>query len=763
MAMSIRWAIALIFVFVLVGSSEVVRAQQDLGDRPGTLVPLRPESRRDLDRREARKLYAQALLCQREDRLIEALTFYEKARQLDPKAPAIHQALVPLYLALGRVDDSLASCKRTLELDPGDHETWFVYGRQLKDQGQTQESIAALQRGVACPSAKEQLDLLVQMYFDLGNLQQEARDFTKAEAAFREVIKILIDHREALLESGACEPEQIEQETAKTYERIGEVCTQAGAYERAVAAYLQAQKRDPDRAGRLGYNLAQVYLAQTRPLEALRHLNEYLRTQPQGAEAYELMISILQKLRRDSQIVPALEQAAARDEHNVPLHLLLARQYGQAKQWTDAERLYLKLAETTPSQDVYRGLFRMYLERSTVGKVLDLLDQTLRSASAKENGEDDDAAAEFSPKAAAAAARARSMLPVLRDEPELVKALLKEVERDLKDQRTRYRTTMRFLAILAARTRQVAIAEQLYRACLPTITEQTEAEIYTGLLEVLAEQRKYQAVVDFCRQGQKKAKATNLILFQVKMAPALLNLGKVDDAIAAIDEAVKLADDQSRLGIQRLRIEILRQAEQYDRAIKECESLLQELSRPGQIRDIRHSLSNVYTSAKEHAKAEEQLRLILEADPNDATANNDLGYIMADQNKNLNEAEKLIRKAIDLDIAEKKHGKAVSADGDDANAAYIDSLGWVLFRQGKLEAAREQLEKAIKLLAGEDDPVVWDHLGDVYFRLDQTKQARSAWGKAVQLYEQERRRKSDDRYKEIRGKLETLGQVNKAR
>src|SRR5262249_34734417 len=152
-----------------------------------------------------------------------------------------------------------------------------------------------------------------------------------------------------------------------------------------------------------------------------------------------------------------------------------------------------------------------------------------------------------------------------------------------------------------------------------------------------------------------------------------LNLGKVDEAIAAMDEAVKLADDQSRLGIQRLRIEILRQAEQYDRAVKECESLLQDFSRAGQIRDIRYSLSNVYSSAKEHAKAEEQLRLILEADPNDATANNDLGYIMADQNKNLDEAERLIRKAIDLDIAEKKHGKAVTTDGDEANAAYIDS------------------------------------------------------------------------------------------
>src|SRR5262249_35957065 len=156
---------------------------------------------------------------------------------------------------------------------------------------------------------------------------------------------------------------------------------------------------------------------------------------------------------------------------------------------------------------------------------------------------------------------------------ELVKAVLKEAERDLLNQKPRYRNTLRFLGILAARTKQVGVAEKLYRACLPTITPQTEAEIYSGLLEVLMEQRKFKEVVDLCRQGQKNAQATNLVLFHVKMAPALLNLGKADEAVATMDEAVKLADEPNRLGISRMRVEILREAGQFDRAIKECEEL----------------------------------------------------------------------------------------------------------------------------------------------------------------------------------------------
>jgi tetratricopeptide (TPR) repeat protein len=733
-----------------------LRAQQDIGDPPQPLVPQQPLTKHQLDTREARRLFAKGLVCQREDRLLEALRLFEKARQLDPNATSIHRALIPLYLALGRPDDSLAACRRAVELDPADHETWYVYARQLQEQGQAAEAVKALERAVGCPDVKEHLDLLVQMYYDLGVLHEDSRDYSRAESAFRQVADIFDKHNETLLESGPYNPEQIQAEAAKTYERIGQVCTKGGMYDKAVAAFMQAQKRDPDRAARLSYNLAQVYLAQSKPSLALRQLDQYLKTQPQGAEAYELKINILKKLRREADVLPALEQAARGDEHNIPLHILLARQYARERRWDNAERSYAELARQSPTPDVYRGWFDMLKERGEPGRVLDQIDQTLKTAAAKDDGEEDDQAADVSPRAASAAARARAMLTVLRDDPELVKAVLKEAERELANQRPRYRTTLRYLAILAARTRQVAIAEKLYRSCLPTITEKTESEIYGGLLDVLLQQSKWQEVVDLCREGEKKAQATNLLVFHIKKAPALLRLGKTDEAIAAMDEAVKLADDANRLGIHARRVDILRQAEQYDRAVKDCEALLKEFTRPGEIREIRHVLSNVYSSANEHAKAEEQLRLILEDDPNDATANNDLGYIMADQGKNLEEAEKLIRKAIDLDVAEKKRGKTVGTDGDNANAAYIDSLGWVLFRLGKLDEARAELEKATALSAGEDDPTVWDHLGDVYYRLKQTKAARTAWEKAAQLYELEKRAKSDERYQEIKHKLENL-------
>ena len=187
----------------------------------------------------------------------------------------------------------------------------------------------------------------------------------------------------------------------------------------------------------------------------------------------------------------------------------------------------------------------------------------------------------------------------------------------------------------------------------------------------------------------------------------------------------------------------------------ECLALLKEYNTPGDVREVRMVLSMAYTSAHRPEKSEEQLLLVLKADPNDAAANNDLGYQWADRSKNLDEAERMIRKAVDLDRQQRTQGDALVLDGDQDNASYVDSLGWVLFRRSELAEARRELERAVSLQGGSDSPEVWDHLGDVYFRSQMPAKAGDAWRKAVQLYETVRRR-PDDRRPEIEEKLRQL-------
>src|SRR5262249_1710976 len=152
------------------------------------------------------------------------------------------------------------------------------------------------------------------------------------------------------------------------------------------------------------------------------------------------------------------------------------------------------------------------------------------------------------------------------------------------------------------------------------------------------------------------------VLFHVDLAQAYLALDKSKEALASADDAVQGSSEKERLFCRRNRVEILSQIGQYDKAIAECQELLKEYNQAGEVRDVRLTLCNVYSAAREFAKAEEQLRLILTADPDDATANNDLGYQWADQSKNLEEAERLIRKALELDRRQRNSGTTVGLD-----------------------------------------------------------------------------------------------------
>jgi tetratricopeptide (TPR) repeat protein len=716
---------------------------------PTPAAPLRPPTRQELDRQEALRLYGLALLEERDSRLIEAVSTLERAARLDPESAQLPRTLVPLYLALDRADDALQACRKALDIDPGDHETWFLYARQLKNQARTADAVAALEHAAACPSMKEHPDLRLQVYFDLGVLHEGAQELDKAAAAFSEVVALL-EKPDAALEQGDASREEIANQTAETYERLGKVYVRARRFDQAVAAYRKAQEKDPRRAQRLSYNLADVYVGQGKLEDALNCLNEYLKTQPEGMEAYERKIDVLRRLGRDSEIVPDLEAYSQRDAQNPALKLLLARQLGKAGQAGEAEKRYREVLSDSVSIEAYQGLFALYRDEGADGaaKVLGLLDGALTRASLADGPQG-------SP---ADAARARAMLVVLRDDPVLVKALLPVARQQIAAGALRP-DTRRFLAVLAARAHQLDDAEKLYRSLLGPAGggRLREPEIYSSLLFVLWQERKYTAVVEVCRQGLAQAQVTNRVLFHHDLAMALMQLGKTDEALAEASNAVDIATEDEMLSVRRLRALLLAEAGRTTQAVAECETLRKQFTKPDDVREIHYAFSEVYSLGKDYPRAEEELRAILKDHADEARAYNDLGYIMADQGKNLAEAEKLVRTALDLDRKQRQSGPHVEADSDQDKAEYIDSLGWVLFRRGQAEAARQELEKAAGMPEGGEDPVVWDHLGDVRSKLKDAVGAREAWRKAVDLYEHGSRRRPDDRLEDIKQKLKLLG------
>jgi predicted Zn-dependent protease len=126
------------------------------------------------------------------------------------------------------------------------------------------------------------------------------------------------------------------------------------------------------------------------------------------------------------------------------------------------------------------------------------------------------------------------------------------------------------------------------------------------------------------------------------------------------------------------------------------------------------TLADVYADAGRSTDAEKSLRQLLTADPNNASVLNYLGYLLATRGDQLDEAIRLVQKAL-----------AVEPE----NGAFLDSLGWAYFRKGDLDNAEKYLVSAAQKLP--ENSEVQDHLGDLQARRSRWSEAIAAWNKAL--------------------------------
>jgi tetratricopeptide (TPR) repeat protein len=126
------------------------------------------------------------------------------------------------------------------------------------------------------------------------------------------------------------------------------------------------------------------------------------------------------------------------------------------------------------------------------------------------------------------------------------------------------------------------------------------------------------------------------------------------------------------------------------------------------------AIAHLYEEVDRAAQTQHVLAEVLRRDPLNPGANNDLGYEWADAGNSLPQAEQMIR-------------RAVAAEPD--NEAFLDSLGWVLYKQGRLDEARPWLAQAAQ--DEQADPTILDHLGDTLYRLGQADSARANWQQAL--------------------------------
>ncbi len=92
---------------------------------------------------------------------------------------------------------------------------------------------------------------------------------------------------------------------------------------------------------------------------------------------------------------------------------------------------------------------------------------------------------------------------------------------------------------------------------------------------------------------------------------------------------------------------VLSRAKKFDEAIAQFKGIIERFPNNEEfIKIARSSLSSIYADMNDFAKAEAELETIFAKNPDDPGINNDLGYLYADQGKNLEKAEEMIRMAV---------------------------------------------------------------------------------------------------------------------
>jgi tetratricopeptide (TPR) repeat protein len=295
-------------------------------------------------------------------------------------------------------------------------------------------------------------------------------------------------------------------------------------------------------------------------------------------------------------------------------------------------------------------------------------------------------------------------------------------------------------------------SELLYKLCIKQAQELQSGtklkQAYGGIIDLYEQNKKTDELEKVCKEfldlkGDEDLEEARMVVLAT-MAQSFATQGRYKDAHKLVDTWLKLKP--GNLFLLELKGGIHSAAGEYPEAVAKYLEALDELKKLGdgtndeQKKEIgrmasalHYRLSGVYVDANQIDKAAEQLEMLLKERPDSPTYNNDLGYIWADHDMKLDEAEKLIRKAIDQDREQRKKIENLPKEFDKDNGAYLDSLGWVLYKKKQYEEAKKWL-----LLATEDKDngqhtEIFDHLGDVYLKLGDKAEAVKAWKKGVEF------------------------------
>jgi tetratricopeptide (TPR) repeat protein len=262
------------------------------------------------------------------------------------------------------------------------------------------------------------------------------------------------------------------------------------------------------------------------------------------------------------------------------------------------------------------------------------------------------------------------------------------------------------LGLLSLESQRLDDAEKYMMMLVRMDEREGEAQYYLG--RIYENRKQYDQAIDWYEQvhvGDYQFDA------RLRIADMLGLAGKTDEAIQHLDAMLKGSQsDGSLVRIYVAKGELLRIARRYEEAMDVFNTALGIV--PGNT-DLLYARALVAERLGRIDQLEEDLKIILKTEPDNAHALNALGFTLADQTKRYDEAYAYLKRAIEI-MPE--------------DPAIIDSLGWVQYRLGNYDEAIRLLRTALSRF---DDVEIAAHLGEVLWVSGNQKEARGIWQEAL--------------------------------
>ena len=264
------------------------------------------------------------------------------------------------------------------------------------------------------------------------------------------------------------------------------------------------------------------------------------------------------------------------------------------------------------------------------------------------------------------------------------------------------------VAILALQQNDSALAEAQFKHFLTLpVADKSYAYYYLG--EIAEESKRIEEALAYyalVSSGEQYLPA------QLRRARILVDQGKPEAARKQLSSA-KGASAEEKIQLAIAEAGLFRDAKQHQAAFDLLEPLL--ANNPEQT-DLLYETALLAEKVGRHDLLESRLRKLIKLRPESAQAYNALGYSFADRNIRLPEARELIEKALQI---------------SPEDYFILDSMGWVLFRQGELSGALAYLERA---LVKRNDPEISAHIGEVLWALGRRDDAQRILREAQQKH-----------------------------